>query len=96
MTITRETVLHVARLARLELEEDEVLRMQRDLAKILGYVGELSALSTEGIPATAQVAAERAPLREDRDVPSLNHDLALSEAPRRGGESFAVPGFVEE
>jgi len=96
MTITRETVLHVARLARLELEEEEVLRMQRDLAKILGYVGELSALPTEGIPATAHVAAERAPLREDRDVPSLEHDLALGEAPRRGGESFAVPGFVEE
>ena len=49
-TITRETVLHVARLARLELEDEEVSRMQRDLAAILGHVEQLSALSTEGVP----------------------------------------------
>jgi len=96
MAITRETVLHVARLARLELEGDEVERMQRDLAKIVGYVGELAELSTEGIPATAHVAAERAPLREDREVPGLDQDRALAEAPRRGAGSFAVPGFVED
>ena len=96
MSITRETVLHVARLARLELEEDEVSRMQRDLAKILGYMDELSALPTEGIPATAHVAAERAPLRDDQLVPSLEQERALAEAPRRAAGAFAVPGFVEE
>lgn len=96
MAITRETVLHVAKLARLELEGDEVERMQRDLAKILGHVEQLAALPTDGIPATAQVAADRAPLREDTLIPSLEHDRALSEAPRRGGGSFAVPGFVDE
>jgi aspartyl-tRNA(Asn)/glutamyl-tRNA(Gln) amidotransferase subunit C len=96
MSITRETVLHVARLARLELEEDEVLRMERDLAKILGYVDELSALPTEGIPATAQVVTDRAPLREDQVVPGLEQERALAEAPRRGAGAFAVPGFVDE
>jgi aspartyl-tRNA(Asn)/glutamyl-tRNA(Gln) amidotransferase subunit C len=96
MAITRETVLHVAKLARLELEGDEVERMQRDLAKILGHVEQLAALSTDGIPATAQVAADRAPLREDTPLPSLEHERALAEAPRRGGGSFAVPGFVDE
>jgi aspartyl-tRNA(Asn)/glutamyl-tRNA(Gln) amidotransferase subunit C len=96
MAITRETVLHVARLARLELDEAEVEKMQRDLAKILGYMDELAQLSTEGIPATAQVATEHAPLREDRQVPGLDQDQALAEAPRRGGGAFAVPGFVDE
>jgi aspartyl-tRNA(Asn)/glutamyl-tRNA(Gln) amidotransferase subunit C len=96
MAITRETVLHVARLARLELDGDEVERMQRDLAKILGYVEQLSELSTEGIPATAHIATERAPLREDSLVPSLDHDRALAEAPRQGSGAFAVPGFVDE
>jgi aspartyl-tRNA(Asn)/glutamyl-tRNA(Gln) amidotransferase subunit C len=96
MSITRETVLHVARLARLELDADEVTKMERDLAKILGYVSELAELPTEGIPATSQVAAERAPLRPDVLVPSLDHEQALSEAPRRGSEAFAVPGFVDE
>jgi len=96
MAITRETVLHVARLARLELEGDEVERMQRDLGKILGYMEQLAELPTEGVAETAQVAAERAPLREDALIPSLEHDLALAEAPRRGGGSFAVPAFVDE
>jgi aspartyl-tRNA(Asn)/glutamyl-tRNA(Gln) amidotransferase subunit C len=96
MAITRETVLHVARLARLELEGDEVERMQRDLGNILGYMQQLSELPTEGIAATTQVAAESAPLRDDALIPSLDHELALAEAPRRGGGSFAVPGFVDE
>jgi aspartyl-tRNA(Asn)/glutamyl-tRNA(Gln) amidotransferase subunit C len=96
MAITRETVLHVARLARLELEGDEIERMQRELGKILGYIAELTELPTEGIAATAHVAAERAPLRADTQIPSLDHDVALAEAPRRGGGSFAVPGFVDE
>jgi aspartyl-tRNA(Asn)/glutamyl-tRNA(Gln) amidotransferase subunit C len=96
MAITRETVLHVARLARLELEGDEVERMQRDLAKIIGYVEQLAELSTEGIPATAHVAAERMPLREDVPLPGLDQERALAEAPRRGAGAFAVPGFVDE
>jgi aspartyl-tRNA(Asn)/glutamyl-tRNA(Gln) amidotransferase subunit C len=96
MAITRETVLHVAKLARLELEGDEVERMQRDLAKILGHVEQLAMLPTDGIPATAHMAAERAPLREDTLIPSVDHGRALAEAPRRSGGSFAVPGFVDE
>jgi aspartyl-tRNA(Asn)/glutamyl-tRNA(Gln) amidotransferase subunit C len=96
MAITRETVLHVARLARLELEGDEVERMQRDLAKIIGYVEQLAELPTEGIPATAHVAAQSMPLREDRELPGLDQERALAEAPRRGGGAFAVPGFVDE
>jgi aspartyl-tRNA(Asn)/glutamyl-tRNA(Gln) amidotransferase subunit C len=96
MAITRETVLHVARLARLELEDEEVTRMQRDLANILGHVEQLSALSTEGVPETAQVAAERAPLRPDALIPGLEHDAALAEATRKTAGSFAVPGFVDE
>ena len=96
MAITRETVLHVARLARLELEGDEVERMERDLAKIIGYVEQLAELPTEGIPATAHVATERAPLREDQLVPGLDQERALAEAPRRAAGAFAVPGFVDE
>jgi aspartyl-tRNA(Asn)/glutamyl-tRNA(Gln) amidotransferase subunit C len=96
MTITKETVLHVARLARLELDADEVDRMQRDLGKILAYVAELDALPTEGVPQTAHVAAERAPLRPDTPVPSLKTEQALAEAPRRAIGGFAVPAFMDE
>jgi aspartyl-tRNA(Asn)/glutamyl-tRNA(Gln) amidotransferase subunit C len=96
LTITREAVLSVARLARLELAADEVEAMRESLGKILGYVAELGELSSEGVPETAHVAAERAPLREDRLVPSLDTDTATAEAPRRSGGAFAVPAFVDE
>jgi aspartyl-tRNA(Asn)/glutamyl-tRNA(Gln) amidotransferase subunit C len=96
MAITREAVLHVARLARLELEADEVTRMQRDLDNILGHVAQLGQLATDGVPETAHVAAERAPLREDALAPSLDEVASLGEAPRRTGTAFAVPGFVDE
>ncbi|HEX6276133.1 MAG TPA: Asp-tRNA(Asn)/Glu-tRNA(Gln) amidotransferase subunit GatC [Polyangiaceae bacterium] len=96
MTITRETVRHVARLARLELSNDELEAMQESLGKILGYVEQLGELTMDGVPETAHMAAERAPLRDDELVPSLGLDAALGEAPRRAPGGFAVPGFVDE
>ena len=96
MAITRETVLHVARLARLELGSDEVERLQEDLDKILGYVGELAELTIDDVPETAHVAAERAPFRKDVPTPSLDTKTALGEAPRSAEGRFAVPGFVDE
>ena len=96
MAITRDNVLHVARLARLELTELEVDRMQRDLNGILDYVNQLSELDTTDVPATTQVAVVAAPFRADVPVPSLPHDLALSQAPRSSSDGFAVPAFVDE
>lgn len=89
-------MLHVARLARLELAQDEIERLASDLAKILDHVAQLSELSTEGVPETAHVAAERAPLRDDQRAPGLEAGQALAEAPRRVDGAFAVPAFVED
>ncbi len=96
MAITRDTVLHVAKLARLELDEEEVGRMIADLGGILDYVALLAELDTAGVPETAHVAAEIMPFRKDELVASLSNDVALAEAPRKAGGSFAVPAFVDE
>ncbi len=96
MAITREDVLHVAELARLELREDEVERMIRDLGGILEYVAELAALDTSDVPATAHIPVEGAPLRADEPAQGLGTDEALAEAPRTSDGSFAVPAFVDE
>ena len=96
MAITRDNVLHVAKLARLELSETEIDRMQRDLDGILEYVDQLSKLDTSSVPATTQVAVPAAPFRGDEPRPSLPHDLALSQAPRSSSDGFAVPAFVDE
>ena len=96
MAITRDTVLHVAKLARLELEESELERMQKDLGNILEYVNSLRELDTASVVETTQVAVLGAPLRTDRVEPSLSNDIALREAPRSSGGGFAVPAFVAE
>jgi aspartyl-tRNA(Asn)/glutamyl-tRNA(Gln) amidotransferase subunit C len=94
--ITRDDVLHVARLARLELSEPETRRMIEDLGKILEYMAQLNELDTSAVPPTAHVAVETAPFRQDEVVAGLPFETALAEAPRQSSGGFAVPAFVDE
>jgi aspartyl-tRNA(Asn)/glutamyl-tRNA(Gln) amidotransferase subunit C len=96
MAITREEVLHIAGLARLELSDQEIGRMQRDLDKIVGYVALLNQLDTTNVAPTSSVAVERAPLRPEGHHPGLSAEQALAEAPRRSDGGFAVPAFIED
>ena len=94
--LTEADVLKVARLARPELESDEVARMTAELSAIVGYVQKLSELDTSDVPPTAQVHVDRIALRDDEPRAGLSHDDALSESPRAAHDGFAVPGFVDE
>lgn len=96
MAITQKDVLHIAKLARLELAAAEVEPMMRDLDKILDYVTLLGELDTSDVPPTAHIAVVRAPERADEVVAGLETDVALAEAPRRSDEGFAVPAFMDE
>jgi aspartyl-tRNA(Asn)/glutamyl-tRNA(Gln) amidotransferase subunit C len=96
MAITRNDVIHVAKLARLALSEPEIERMVQDLGTILDHVAELSSVDTTGVAPTAYVAVEAAPFRPDEVAPSLNRERVLEEAPRHDGGGFAVPAFVDE
>jgi aspartyl-tRNA(Asn)/glutamyl-tRNA(Gln) amidotransferase subunit C len=96
MAITRDTVLHVAKLARLELDPNEIELLQHDLGSFLEYVETLKELDTSAVEETAQVAVVEAPLRADEVRPGVNTEVALAEAPRKAGGGFAVPAFVDE
>jgi aspartyl-tRNA(Asn)/glutamyl-tRNA(Gln) amidotransferase subunit C len=96
MSITREDVLHVAKLACLELSDAEVERMTRDLASILGHVAELSKVDTSSVVPTTHLAVERLPLNPDLSQVTLDAERALAEAPRVANGGFAVPAFVDE
>lgn len=96
MDIARDAVLHVARLARLELADDEVEPLARDLGRILDYVAELEELDTTAVPPTAHVALERAPLRPDGAEAGVPSTTALAEAPRSTAGGFAVPAIIDE
>lgn len=89
--IDREQVLHVARLARLHLDEDEVERMAAELSGILDHVDMIGRLDLEGVPPTSHVVALENVLREDRGRPSLSREQALANAPDPDQGSFRVP-----
>jgi aspartyl-tRNA(Asn)/glutamyl-tRNA(Gln) amidotransferase subunit C len=89
--IDREQVLHVARLARLELTEDEVGRMTTEMSKILGHIEKIGELDLEGVPPTSHVVEVTGALRPDVPRPSLPHDVAFANAPDIADDGFRVP-----
>ncbi|HYX84013.1 MAG TPA: Asp-tRNA(Asn)/Glu-tRNA(Gln) amidotransferase subunit GatC [Gaiellales bacterium] len=91
MAISDEDVLHVARLACLRLEPDEVGRMREQLATILGHVQELSALDLEGVEPTAHALDLVNSVRADAARPSWPRADVLRGAPAPADGGFRVP-----
>ena len=88
--IDEGTVRHVARLARLHLEPDELERMRAELSSILEHVDRIQAIDLEGVPPTTHVEEMENVLREDEPRPSLTVEEALREAPDAADGGFAV------
>lgn len=95
-TITREQVIHVARLARLALSDDEVERMTSELRDILTYVELLGELDTTGVEPTAQVGVIGLTLRDDAAAEGLDRAVVLAQAPSADHDGFVVPSFLDE
>lgn len=93
--ITRVEVEQVARLARLELTEDEKERMTAQLDAILGYVDKLNALDTSQVEPTTTVIPMVSVMRRDVVRPSLDREEALANAPDRADAFFRVPRIIE-
>lgn len=91
MAITREEVLHVAKLARLELTEDEVERLTGELSAILEAVSKVSELDLSDVPPTSHPLELVNAWAEDEPRPSLGLDDAFANAPEREGDLFKVP-----
>lgn len=89
--IDRDQVLHVARLARLRLTEEEIERMQHELSDILEHVERIQALDLDGVEPTSHVVDLENVLRSDEPRPSLPRERALREAPEATADGFRVP-----
>jgi aspartyl-tRNA(Asn)/glutamyl-tRNA(Gln) amidotransferase subunit C len=89
--IDREQVLHVARLARLELNEDEVQRMAAELSKVLDHIEKIGELDLDGVPPTSHVVEVANALRADEPRPCLPREVALANAPDVADGGFRVP-----
>ncbi len=89
--LDRAQVLHVARLARLELTDQEVQRMAAELSKVLDHIEKIRELDLDGVPPTSHVIDVVNALRADRPEPSLSVEAALASAPEPVEGGFGVP-----
>jgi aspartyl-tRNA(Asn)/glutamyl-tRNA(Gln) amidotransferase subunit C len=89
--IDRDQVLHVARLARLELSEEEVERMSKELSDVLGHIEKIGELNLMDVPPTTHVIEVSNALRPDVPEPSLPREVALANAPAVADGGFLVP-----
>jgi aspartyl-tRNA(Asn)/glutamyl-tRNA(Gln) amidotransferase subunit C len=94
--ISREDVQHVARLARLEISAEDLVRMQAELSNILAYIDKLRSVDTAGVPPTSHAVPLTNVMREDESSPSLPLADMLANAPEAAGDFFRVPRIVEE
>ena len=93
MSIARDEVLHVARLARLALTDDEVERLTGELGKILEAVGVVSELDLADVPPTSHPLDLVNVWAEDEPRPSLALEDALANAPEAESGMFRVPAW---
>jgi aspartyl-tRNA(Asn)/glutamyl-tRNA(Gln) amidotransferase subunit C len=89
--IGRDEVLHVARLARLALGEDEIEPMARELSAVLDHVARIAELNLDDVAPTTHVVDVTGALRADEPRPCLPRDLALGQAPAVADGGFLVP-----
>jgi aspartyl-tRNA(Asn)/glutamyl-tRNA(Gln) amidotransferase subunit C len=94
MKITRDEVLYVADLARLELDEASIEKFAGQITEILGYVDMLKGVNTDGIQPTSHAISLTNAFREDENKDHLEREKALANAPEKEEGSFIVPKVV--
>ncbi len=93
-TLTRKEVEEIALLARLHLEEPELVAMEAELGAILEHFGSIAAVDTEGVAPMTHAVPIELPLRPDVATPSLETADGLQAVPRRDGDLIVVPSII--
>jgi aspartyl-tRNA(Asn)/glutamyl-tRNA(Gln) amidotransferase subunit C len=95
MSLTADQVRWVAHLARLEMSDEELTVMTRQLGAILEYVNQLQQVNTDNVEPLAHPLPIHNVFREDEPAPSLPVDAALANAPARRGDFYGVPAVLD-
>ncbi len=94
MKISKDEVLKVAALARLDLDEAAIEPFSEQISTILDYVDTLKHVDTEGVPGTSHAISLTNAFREDEPHEHLEHDRALKNAPEKEEGTFTVPRVI--
>ena len=95
MSIDKEIVEHVAHLARIELQPNELEKLSGQLHDILDFIDKISVLNIEQVKPASHILPISNVLREDKPQVSLTPEKALENAPSRKGNFFSVPKIIE-
>lgn len=95
MPVSREAVLHIARLAHVGLTEDEINQMTQQLSTVIDHVARLQEVDTQDVPPTAHALPLENVMREDELTPSWRPDEALANAPHRHDNLFEVQAIFD-
>jgi aspartyl-tRNA(Asn)/glutamyl-tRNA(Gln) amidotransferase subunit C len=93
-TIEPELVRHIAKLSRIELSEEQLATLGRQLGSILDYFDKLQELDTTAVEPLSHAVEIHNVLAEDNPQPSLSPGQALANAPQRDGDFFKVPKVI--
>jgi aspartyl-tRNA(Asn)/glutamyl-tRNA(Gln) amidotransferase subunit C len=96
MKISKNDVINVAELARLEFKEEELEKFTEQLGNILEYIEQLNDLDTDNVEPTSHVLDIATPLREDKVVEWLSTQEVLKNAPESEDDFFVVPQVIED
>ena len=94
MKITKEEVLHVAKLARLDVDETLIDKFAKQIGTILEYVDTLNQVDTEGVASTSHALSLTNAFREDNERDTFDKESALANAPEKEDGSFVVPKVI--
>lgn len=94
MKITRDEVMHVANLARLDMDEASIDKFAGQIGTILEYVDVLNRVDTQGVTPTSHAISLTNVFREDREQKTLERDKALANAPQKEDGNFVVPKVI--
>mgnify|MGYP001279975217 FL=1 len=94
MKITKDKVIHVANLARLELDKASMATFANQIGRVIDYIGLLNTVKTEGVKPTTHAIFLTNAFREDEEKNHLNLKKTLSNAPEKEEEHFIVPKII--
>jgi aspartyl-tRNA(Asn)/glutamyl-tRNA(Gln) amidotransferase subunit C len=95
MSVDKDTVRRIAKLARLALEEERVEPMMNELNQIFAWVEQLGEVNVDGVPPMTSVVEQRLKMREDKVTAGGDADAIMANAPLTEDHFFVVPKVVE-